>query len=95
MTKEDYLQHCAAAVLKEGPSRVLISEQGDAVPMGSPFDTQGCVPEVIFIRDDGWSLGVPESLTHVAKKMWGSHWMGVVTLPYTVHTYADWAAGQE
>lgn len=55
------------------PSRVLISEEGEAV---SPYRTSEQL-DVIFVRDDGWSLGAPAVLEHAARSLWAGRWVAV------------------
>ena len=32
------------------------------------------VPDIIFIRNDGWSLGAPQHLEHAAYRLWKDEW---------------------
>lgn len=69
---------------KELPNRIVINEYGDAI---SPKRT-GIEPKVIFVRDDGWSLGAPRSLWKVAHDLWKDHWIAVIHNG-TVMTYNE------
>lgn len=51
------------------PVRVLTNE-GRAV---SPRRTT-IQPDVIFVRNDGWSLGAPKHLEEVARSQWAGSW---------------------
>ncbi|MCP4871611.1 MAG: hypothetical protein GY898_23120 [Proteobacteria bacterium] len=58
-----------------GPSRVVINDEGEAV-RSVRARRLGIVPEVIFIRSDGWSLGATEELEAVAFDLWAGRWVG-------------------
>ena len=69
-------------IQKHGPTRVLINEEGEAVPPARAMDIPGMKKiSVVFIRDDGWSLGAPEHLRHVAEEMWQDQWIGYANYP--------------
>jgi hypothetical protein len=40
----------------------------------------GILSDVIFIRDDGWSLGAPTDLIQVAHDLWPEQWAAVVNV---------------
>jgi hypothetical protein len=42
--------------------RVLINGDGSAVPPGRALSEHGIQPDILFIREDWWVLGVPEYL---------------------------------
>jgi len=89
------LEAKAKEVMANGPTRVVVSADGEAVPTPRARQQYGATPDVIFIRKDGWSLGAPKSLAHVAEKMWDDEWLGVVTLPSgSVKFYSDYRAAQ-
>lgn len=52
-----------------GPSRVLISKSGEAVRSDDPRAGKNPLA-VIFIRDDGWSLGASRKLAVSAFQLW-------------------------
>lgn len=56
------------------PTRVLINEELEArsAPRAKAI---GVVPDVIFVRDDGWSLGAPKRLEQAARSSWQGHWV--------------------
>ena len=87
------LNEMAKRVKAQGPTRVVVSPEGEAVPPGRARDEFGATPEVIFIRKDGWSLGAPKSLARVAEGMWADEWLGVMLLPSgTVKFYSEYKA---
>jgi hypothetical protein len=71
----DELQAAAARIVKEGPARVVINADGEAVPP-KRAKSMGIVPHIILIRGDGWSLGAPEHFAAVAKSLWADEWVG-------------------
>ena len=67
-----------AHIIHNGPDRVVINEHGEAVPAGRAIRDYNIIPDIIFIRDDGWSLGAPAPLEVVAYGMWSDEWVGFV-----------------
>jgi sulfur carrier protein ThiS len=67
----------AAEVLERAhmtPTRVVINSNGEAVPAKRASELQ--IPiEVIYVRDDGWSLGAPLRLLEDAYRLWPDHWV--------------------
>lgn len=57
-------------IAQNGPTRVVINSDGEALPPGRAKREQGIEPDMIFVRYDGWSLGAPMSLRHVAESKW-------------------------
>ncbi len=74
------------------PFRVVINDQGYAV---SPEEAKadGVIPDIIFIRDDGWSLGAPALLTDVAESLWKDKWVAVIWHDKIV-SYDDYTRGE-
>lgn len=63
-------------VMTYGPTRVMINSAGEAVKPERAKRDHNIVPDVIFIRKDGWSLGAPDSLVEVARRMYADMWIG-------------------
>lgn len=85
----------AKEVMANGPTRVVVGESGEAVPTPRARQEFGATPDVIFIRKDGWTLGAPKSLAHVAEGLWRDEWLGVLLLPSgVVKYYPDYKAAQ-
>lgn len=61
------------SISNHGPQRVVINSSGEAVS-SSRADRIGLVPDIIFIRDDGWSLGAPAALETIAYSIWRKEW---------------------
>ncbi|RLI87970.1 MAG: hypothetical protein DRP01_00020 [Archaeoglobales archaeon] len=59
------------------PTRVVIDEKGYAV---SPEAAKklGITWDVIYVREDGWSLGAPDCLSSVAHSLWSDLWVDTV-----------------
>lgn len=76
------LQEKARAIMRDGPNRVLCPD-GAAHPCRRAREEHGTLPSVIFIRNDGWSLGAPESLEWEAYRQWSDQWAGFLRRPET------------
>ena len=59
------------------PDRILVSLEGDAVPPERAVE-RGIPWDVIFIRDDGWSLGASNNLVLAAEALWSDKWVAVI-----------------
>lgn len=66
--------------LRRGPDRVLIGADGTAVPPRRAREEYGIVPDVVFVRNDGWSLGAPIELRVAAYGLWEDEWITVIYL---------------
>lgn len=56
------------------PSRVLVSAEGCALPPRMAETRYGIKPDIIFYREDGWSIGAPADLERYAYEMWRQSW---------------------
>jgi len=56
-----------------GCGRVVVNREGEAW-ISSRAKDAGFVPEIIFRRNDGWTLGAPDHLEHVAYGLWEKEW---------------------
>lgn len=55
-------------------SRVVINPEGEATdPIRAKRD-HGITPDIVFIRDDGWTLGAKDCHRDVAFDMWIESW---------------------
>lgn len=79
----DSLQAIADKAIAQGPDRVVVDGAGTALPPARAKE-QGVVPRIIFIREDGWTLGAPEHLAKVAEATWHDVWIGFVKRPSKV-----------
>jgi len=66
-------------VRQMGPARVLVGSGGDATTVKNAWDDYRVFPDVIFVRDDGWSLGAPKRLEKVAYELWKDVWVAKLT----------------
>jgi len=84
-----------ALILIHGPSRVMIDEY-EAKPAKIAKDMYDQEPVVIFIRNDGWSLGASKKLVHAAERIWRDQWAAVLVRPNEEPIrYQEWCLGQE
>lgn len=67
-------------IFRQGPSRVMISE-AEAVPSRRARETYHVVPDIIFIRKDGWSLAAPLHLEDFAYVTWAEEWTHFIRRP--------------
>lgn len=70
------LERIAEKVLKEGPDRVVLNGEGDAVNSFRARESFNTTPDIIFIRKDGWTCGAPKRLENVAFNLWKDQWVG-------------------
>lgn len=72
----------AKQIVANGPRRVLV--EGDfAESPRRAREIYGIAPDIVFIRNDGWSLGAPDRLAIRAERLWDGHWIGVLIRPDT------------
>ena len=66
----------------KGFDRVVINKHGEAL---SPMRAveHGVMPNIGFLRSDGWALGCTKELEHVAKSMWAGDWTHRIEFPST------------
>lgn len=66
-------------LLQSGPRRVVINQEGNAVPpVRCPEHLR---PQVVFVRNDGWTLGATRRLALTAWRLWSAEWVKIVFLP--------------
>lgn len=56
-----------------GFSRVVVNHDGEGWSPARAFAI-GIAPDIGFRRKDGWCLGAPWNLEHVAYRMWADEW---------------------
>ena len=64
-----------------GPGRVVINREGEATTPFRAHQEHGITPTIMFVRDDGWTLGAPPQFEKVAFEMWPEQWIGFSALP--------------
>lgn len=67
------------AVKFEGCCRVLINEEGEALSQRRAMES-GVLPDIAFLRKDGWVLGAPAHLESAAYGLWPDEWVGFCTV---------------
>lgn len=82
MTPTLNIEAAVKMIMVHGPSRVMI-DPDEAVPPARAREQYGIIPDVIFIRDDGWSLGAPKGLEGAAFKQWSDSWVAFLRRPAT------------
>ncbi len=75
---EDLLERIATV----GPDRVMVNEN-EAVSAARARE-RGIVSDVVFVRDDGWTLGAPARLEDAACRQWIGDWVYVTRRPFEV-----------
>lgn len=75
------LQEIGEEVLRRGPCRILVTPNEALSPTRAR--RQGMNADIIFIRDDGWSLGAPACLEKSAFHLWKGYWTGFIRMPGT------------
>ena len=61
--------------MKIYPVRVVVRKDGLAVPPSTAEKQYRTKADVVFIRDDGWSLGAPKKFEEVAYSLWTDKWV--------------------
>lgn len=56
------------------PDRVVIDSGGLATTPERAEKEYGIVPEVIFVRNDEWSLGAPLQFEEITYRLWKNQW---------------------
>ena len=84
------LERIAQGIKTRGPDRVVINDQGEAVPPARARANGFSPPDVIFVRNDGWSLGASYPLWETAQSLWEDDWAGVM-LRCLAWSYRPWS----
>ena len=70
----------AKKIARSTPNRVLINAEGEAISMKRALQ-QNIVADLIFVRNDGWSLGCPGRLEQAAYDLWKDEWILIYHVP--------------
>lgn len=85
------LEELLEEIRENGPTRVVIDDKGEAIPPRRAQRKKGITSDVVYIRDDGWSLGAPLCFERVARRMWSREWVAVARKPFITYTPCnDW-----
>lgn len=68
------LANALERIRANGPDRVVINRQGVGIPAADAV-RNGILSDVVFVRNDGWSLGAPAALERIAKGQWLTFWI--------------------
>lgn len=68
-------------IKSSGPDRVVISASGETTTSLRAIRDYRVIPDIIFIRKDGWTLAAPNEFRNVAYDMWRDEWVGFMVRP--------------
>jgi hypothetical protein len=77
------LDEVVERVLRDGPVRVVTSvEEGCVAFAEAPAlaEQKGVYAEVVYIRDDGWTLGAEDSDESAAERLYRGEWIARLCL---------------
>jgi len=77
----ELLERVKEHVYTYGPVRVMIHPDEATTPQRAKSEHR-IIPVVVFIRDDGWTLGAPAELEEAAQRTWEGSWIGVMRAPF-------------
>lgn len=77
MTGEE-LKSIRAQIFRKGPTRVVVDSKGYATTPDMALRDYGIVPDIVYIRNDGWSLGTPRQWAIVAYRLWMNDWINTM-----------------
>jgi hypothetical protein len=75
------VQAAIRRISMHGPDRVVIDLAGQAVSANRAALNHYVFPDIIFIRDDGWTLGAPRKFEFVAFNLWKDSWIAFIRNP--------------
>lgn len=75
------LEAAVKRVMVHGPDRVVINAEQEAISPDRARNQHGISPDVIFIRNDGWTLGAPKQFEAQAFGTWAGSWIGFMQRP--------------
>lgn len=59
---------------KPEPDRVVFNVEGEATHPDRALRDHNCKADVVFVRNDGWSLGTPFAFVNAAFRLWHDEW---------------------
>lgn len=84
------LKQVVKEIMQFGPNRVMVSAN-ETLTCSKAWSEYHIGPDVIFIREDGWSLGAPDNLSENAERLYNEGWAGVLikdsSEPISYETY--------
>lgn len=76
-----------AKIREHGPTRVLVHANGLAVRRWKAEQVYGILPSVVYVREDGWSLGAPVELERAAYDLYAEKWVARIDVVTGEWTY--------
>lgn len=76
-------ERAVADVMRAGPERVVFSAAGEATSSARARRFHNVIPDIVFIRADGWTLGAPTRFEDIAYRLWSDEWVGFMRRPNT------------
>jgi hypothetical protein len=76
--RRQQLNGVIVGILLDGPTRVIVTKDGYCVPPDQ-IGSYGVRPVTVYIRDDGWSLGVPYEFAEQGFGMWKDSWVAAIS----------------
>lgn len=70
MRQLKFKRRYGAEVLAFGPKRVVVDKEGTTAPPKHAVDDHKILPDIIFFRADGWSVGAPYKYAAIAHELW-------------------------
>lgn len=64
-----------------GPDRVLTTHDGGSVPYKNAIEEYFIDVDIIFIRNDSWTLGCHRTMVASAYNLWKDEWLAVLIKP--------------
>ena len=81
MDRSDAIEKGMASIASIGCDRVITTSDGGSVPYQNAINEYGIDVEIIFIRDDGWTLGCHRTKLSNAYPLWKDEWVAVLIKP--------------
>lgn len=76
------IERAVREIATQGPRRVLVANN-PVVAYGQvrAYRMNGREPDLIFIRNDGWTLGTIREWEAEARELWEDEWVAVIIRP--------------
>ena len=74
------IEQVVKRILSNGPDRVMF-KTNEATTLNKAIKKYKINPDIIFIRNDGWSIGAPTSLEGNTYRSWENEWTHYIIKP--------------
>lgn len=74
LARRRVIQQALESCTRQGPTRVMVGPEDYAVT-SDEASARGVKPVVVFVREDGWTLGAPADLVRRARALWADQWV--------------------